>query len=161
MIRVVFVCLGNICRSPTAEGVFLDLVDRKGLTERVRIESRGTGGWHVGEPPDPRTQETALRFGVDLSGLRASQFSTYDFEVFDLILVMDEGNRRDVLRLANSDADRAKVKLLMEFAGPGFPRHVPDPYHGGPDGFVQVYQMIEAACEGLLSHLLASSSVTD
>jgi protein-tyrosine phosphatase len=127
------------------------------LQEHLIGESRGTGGWHVGQEPDERSQETALNFGVDISDLRARQFSTYDFELFDHILVMDEGNYRDVVKLASSEQERSKVKFLLDFAAPGHPKHVPDPYYGGQDGFVKVFKMIHNACEGLVTHLTKST----
>ena len=151
--KVLFVCLGNICRSPTAEGIFRNLVRESGLHHQIQVDSRGTGGWHVAEPPDPRSQETALEFGVDISDLRGAQFSTYDFEQYDLILVMDEGNHRDVLRLARDEEDRKKVDFLLSYSKVPKSRNVPDPYHGGPEGFRQVYKLIEEACHNLLHSL--------
>ncbi len=153
MIRVVFVCLGNICRSPTAEGVFRDLVIKNNLQSKIVCESRGTGPWHVGEPPDPRSQSCALQNGVDLSSLRGRQFSTYDFEVFDYILVMDESNYKDVLRQAGTEDDEKKVGYLLKYAQKPRGLNVPDPYQGGPEGFQSVFRMIEESAQGLLQHL--------
>lgn len=154
---VLFVCLGNICRSPLAEGVFRSLVARAGLADRVRVDSAGTGHWHVGEPPDPRAQACARRNGLDISDLRARQFETRDFDRFDYILAMDEANRRDILRLARNEVERKRVCLLLDYA-PDLPwREVPDPYGEGEAGFQQVFSLIAAACHnlvGAISHEL-------
>lgn len=153
MIRVLFVCLGNICRSPTAEGILRDKISKRNLKSKIHVESRGTGPWHVGEPPDSRSQETAEKFGVDISDLRGRQFSAYDYETFDLILVMDEGNYRDVIRLARNEDEERKVGYLLKYLNRPKGLNVPDPYHGGLEGFPNVFKMIEEACEGLLESL--------
>jgi protein-tyrosine phosphatase len=146
---VLFVCLGNICRSPTAEGVFRKLVADAGLTERVHIDSAGTAGYHQDAPPDARAMEAARNRGFELSGIRARRVAAEDFERFDLILAMDRDNLAD-LRNAAPDGVRAELKLLLEFsADPGNP-DVPDPYYGGRNGFEQVLDLVSEACAGLL-----------
>jgi protein-tyrosine phosphatase len=154
--RVLFVCMGNICRSPTAEGVFRRLVRDEGLDGSVEIESAGTGGWHVGEPPDARAAEAAGRRGIELDG-SARQFQPADFDSFDLILAMDEQNRRDLLALAPDAEARAKVRLFREFdpSSDGGDLDVPDPYFGGERGFEHVLDLVEAAARGLLEELRA------
>ena len=154
--RVLFVCLGNICRSPTAEGVMRRLVAESDHEGEVVVDSAGTAGWHHGDPPDRRSQHEAKRRGVDLSGLRGRQVAAHDFERFDLLLAMDGENQRELLALAPDDAARGKVRLLREFdpeAVASGDIEVPDPYYGGPDGFADVYDAIERACRGLLAHL--------
>jgi len=149
---VLFVCMGNICRSPTAEGVFRHLVREAGLHERVKIDSAGTHGYHVGSPPDERSQHHASLRGYDLSGLRARQVQFADFERFDLILAMDHDN----LALLHDDCPPRhlhKVRRLMEFAPPELGEVVADPYYGGRNGFETVLDHVEAACEGLLVHV--------
>jgi protein-tyrosine phosphatase len=154
--RLVFVCLGNICRSPTAHGVMRHLVREAGLADQISVDSAGTGDWHLGEPPDVRTQATAKRRGVALDH-RAQRFTAKDFARYDLILAMDRNNQRDLERMAPTDADRAKVRLLRSF-DPAAPKdaEVPDPYYGGAQGFEEVYDVVEAACRGLLAHLRAA-----
>ena len=150
--RVLFVCMGNICRSPTAEGVF-----RKVLTERapeldVQIDSAGTHGYHTGAPPDPRARRAAERRGVDLSALRARRVVEEDFAHFELVLAMDELNREFLLELCPVEY-RDRVRLVMEFAPHLERREVPDPYYGGSTGFEQVLDLVEEAAVGLLEHL--------
>ncbi|MGE5640561.1 MAG: low molecular weight protein-tyrosine-phosphatase [Clostridia bacterium] len=144
--RVLFVCTGNICRSPTAAGVFAQLVRDAGLQERVQVESAGTHGYHVGEPPDARAQDHARRRGYDLSALRARQVRKRDFEQFDVIVALDRGHL-EILR-ANCPAEHApKLRLLVKG------RDVPDPYYGGPDEFERVLDLVEGACLALLSEV--------
>jgi protein-tyrosine phosphatase len=154
MTRVLFVCMGNICRSPTAEGVFRRLVRDEGLEDQIEIDSAGTGGWHVGEPPDARATEAARRRGIDLGGA-ARQFSPGDFDRYDLILAMDEENRRELLRAAPDEDARAKVRLFREFdpASNGGDLDVPDPYFGGEQGFEHVLDLVDAAARGLLDEI--------
>jgi protein-tyrosine phosphatase len=160
-VRILFVCMGNICRSPTAEGVMRHIVREEGLEDAIEIDSAGTGGWHAGSPPDSRATATARRRGIVLDGA-ARQFSPEDFDSFDLILAMDAENARDLLALATSEAVAAKVRLLREFDsesdGTG-DLDVPDPYYGGPDGFEEVLDMVEAATRGLLDSLRADGAV--
>ncbi|CAN0622041.1 Low molecular weight protein-tyrosine-phosphatase [Burkholderia multivorans] len=151
-VSICFVCLGNICRSPTAEGVMRHQVEAAGLGEWIEIDSAGTGDWHVGEPPDARAQAAALARGYDLSALRARQVSAADFERFDFILAMDAANLAE-LRRRCPPAHRGKVRLLMEFASGVPAQEVTDPYFGGAQGFEQVLDQCEAACEGLLGTL--------
>jgi len=153
MIRLCFVCLGNICRSPTAEGVMLHLVEQEGLSGQILVESAGTADYHVGERPDRRSLATAKRHGVSLPS-RAQQFAREDFARFDLVLAMDTQNRDALLALAPDELARGKVLLLRSFE-PDAPLDaaVPDPYYGGPEGFEQVFAICEAACRGLLAHL--------
>lgn len=151
-VRVCFVCLGNICRSPTAEGVFAKLVADAGLRGRVEIDSAGTGAWHAGERADARARAEARRRGVELHSV-ARQVEPEDFERFDLLVAMDHGNHRDLSEMAPADA-RAEIVLLRSFdpdAPPG--AEVPDPYYGGGDGFRQVFDICEAGARGLLEHL--------
>jgi protein-tyrosine phosphatase len=153
--RISFVCLGNICRSPTAEAVMRHLVTREGLRDRIEIESAGTGSWHVGHPPDARSREEARRRGIAMDGT-ARQFEVADFFRLDLILAMDHQNAADLKALAPDEAERAKVRLLREFdppPGDGADRAVPDPYYGDGDGFRRVFDMVEEACHGLLEHI--------
>ena len=165
--HVLFVCMGNICRSPTAEAVFRDLVRREAPAAGIVIDSAGTHDYHVGEPPDPRSIAAARRRGIDMSALRARQLERADFERFDLLLVMDERNRRDALaraprvpRAAAGDAEAAveRLRLFLDYAPQlGF-REVPDPYYGGPQDFEQVLDIVEAAARGLLAALTAAPS---
>jgi protein-tyrosine phosphatase len=149
---VVFVCTGNICRSPTAEGVFLKLAGDAGLSGGIVIDSAGTHGYHVGEPPDARTREAAARRGYDLSGLRARKFQQEDFHRFDLVLAMDRDNHALLARLAQP-AQAPKLKMMMEYARRFREFDVPDPYYGGAEGFERVLDMIEDAARGLLDVL--------
>ncbi|MBK8971558.1 MAG: low molecular weight phosphotyrosine protein phosphatase [Hahellaceae bacterium] len=153
MARILFVCLGNICRSPTAEGVFRQKVAQAGLTSRIEVDSAGTSAWHIGSAPDPRSCEAAQRRGYDLSSLRARQVSPpEDFEQFDLILAMDRENLVNLQRICPAD-QLSKVKLFLDFASAGV-REVPDPYYGGAQGFDQVLDLVEAASDGVLAYLL-------
>lgn len=151
-VRVLFVCMGNICRSPTAEGVFRTLVEAAGLDGRVQIDSAGTHDYHIGNPPDARAQAAAARRGYDLSKLRARQVEQGDFAAFDYLLAMDEHNRSLLLQQCPSE-QRRKVRLLLEFATGNVPTEVPDPYYGGPQGFEQVLDLVENAAQGLLQHI--------
>jgi protein-tyrosine phosphatase len=152
-LSVCFVCLGNICRSPTAEGVMKRLVHDAGLNDRVRVASAGTGAWHLDEPADARARATAHARGVALDG-RAKQFAADDFPRFDYILSMDARVLRMLSELARTDADRARVRNFRSF-DPESPAdaEVPDPYYGGADGFERVFDICEAGCRGLLEQL--------
>jgi protein-tyrosine phosphatase len=153
--RILFVCMGNICRSPTAEGVMRALVSDRGLDGEIEIDSAGTGGWHLGDPPDDRATATAAARGVTLSGA-ARQIRQADFDDFDLILALDSSNLRDLRRIAPDRERSGKLHLLREFdpasAGDS-DLDVPDPYYGGAGGFDEVYDLVQAACSGLLDDL--------
>lgn len=153
VVRVLFVCMGNICRSPTAQGVFRHLVAQAGLSERIEVDSAGTHAYHIGEPPDPRAQQTARRHGVDLSGLRARRVRAEDFKRFDYVLAMDVENYRSLQEICPPGYE-ARLHLLMDFAPSCTEREVPDPYYGGPSGFDRVFELIEQACEGLLTDIV-------
>jgi protein-tyrosine phosphatase len=153
-IAICFVCLGNICRSPTAEGVMRDQVAAAKLGERIEIDSAGTGNWHIGEPPDPRAQQAASRRGYDLSALRGRQIAAADFEHFDLLIAMDDANVAALTRIC-PPGQRDKIRLLMEFDPQADVREVVDPYFGGDAGFETVLDQCEAACSGLLTALRA------
>ncbi len=152
-VSVCFVCLGNICRSPTAEGVFTKLVTDAGVRDRIGIDSAGTGAWHKGELADKRARQEATRRGIELHSV-ARQFVRSDFERHDLIVAMDRANVADLRALARSGVDRGKIRLFRTF-DPLSPNdaEIPDPYYGGPDGFVRVFDMCEAAGRGLLAHM--------
>jgi protein-tyrosine phosphatase len=157
--RVLFICLGNICRSPTAEGVMRALVRDAGLEDRVEIDSAGTGGWHAGEPPDARATEAAHRRGVTLTGA-ARQIVPEDFDRFDLIVAMDRENLRGLLAVAPDEEAAEKVRLLREFdPETSGDLDVPDPYYGGERGFETVLDHVQAACRGLLAELRAAERV--
>ena len=151
--KILMVCLGNICRSPTAEGVFRHRLSARGLQDRFHVDSAGTGDWHVGNPPDRRAQLAAASRGFDISMLRARQVQPDDTATFDYLIAMDRGNHRDLVRLAGENHAH-KVRLFMEFADIDTPDEVPDPYYGGDQGFDQVIDLIEAASDGLIEHLL-------
>jgi len=150
--RVLFVCLGNICRSPTAEGVLRTLAEREAPELALEVDSAGTAAYHVGQPPDPRTRAAAARRGYDLSALRARSIETADFERFDLILAMDRENLMALRRRAPAHAHE-RLRLFLEFAPDADPDEVPDPYYGGPNGFEEVLDLVETATRGLLAHL--------
>jgi protein-tyrosine phosphatase len=150
-VRILFVCLGNICRSPTAEGVLRALAAREAPELPLEVDSAGTADYHVGQPPDPRTRAAAARRGYDLSALRARTVDAADFERFDLILAMDRENLAALKRRAPSHAHE-RLRLFLEFA-PDAPEDVPDPYYGGPNGFEEVLDLVETATRGLLTHL--------
>jgi protein-tyrosine phosphatase len=152
MINVLFVCMGNICRSPTAEAVFRVKVETAGLAQDIKIDSVGTHDYHIGRPPDQRTQRAALQRGYDLSNLRGRQVELADFSNFDYVLAMDNANLSILHRLCPKEK-RERLGLFLQFAQTHREREVPDPYYGGEDGFVRVLDMVEDAATGLLSHL--------
>jgi protein-tyrosine phosphatase len=152
-IKILFVCMGNICRSPMAEGVFRHHVKQAGLDGSIASDSAGTHDYHIGEPPDPRAQRAASRRGYDLSTLRGRQVSRGDFREFDYLLAMDETNLRALESLCPSQHAH-KLKLFMEFSIAPALREVPDPYYGGEQGFERVLDLVELAAQGLLRHLL-------
>lgn len=149
MIKVLFVCLGNICRSPTAEGIFRTLVESANLHDKIQIDSAGTSNAHEGKAPDERTQKIGLDRGYDLSALRARQFVAKDLDTFDYVLVMDKQNQVDVEDLVSELEHLDKIKLLLSF-NPSAIKEVPDPYYGGEIGFHQVVDLVESACKRLL-----------
>jgi len=151
-IKVLFVCLGNICRSPTAHGIFREKVEQAGMSAIVEIESAGTSGWHIGEPPDKRTQAAALAKGYDLSDLKGRAFSASDFSYYDYILAMDEENLRSMQQLKPADYS-GHLGLFLDFSGQDAYREVPDPYYGGNQGFQTVINLVEEGCSGLLEHI--------
>ena len=149
---MLFVCLGNICRSPLAEGVFRDLVAEADLGDRVRVDSAGTGAYHVGEAPDPRSVAVALDHGVQLTGL-ARKVTANDLQSFDWVIAMDGSNRRNLETLAGPGGKR-RIRLLREFDPEGPGADVPDPYYGGAEGFEDVYQIVDRACRNLLDEIV-------
>lgn len=147
--RLLFVCLGNICRSPAADGVMRDVVEKAGLSARIEIDSAGTEGWHSGKLPDQRMRQAASTRGITLDH-RARQFKAVDLERFDLILAMDRDNERNIRALDRENRHAAKIRLFCDFCTDHSEREVPDPYYGGPEGFEHVLNLIEDGCEGLL-----------
>ena len=156
--RVLFVCLGNICRSPTAEAVMRHLLQQQHLEDQIEVDSAGIGGWHAGNPPDSRSSGVGHKRGIPLSG-QARQVATKDFDAFDLLVAMDKSNREDLWSLAPTARARAKVHLLRDF-DPKCSRHadVPDPYYGGAEGFENVFDICQTACTGLVEHLRGQSA---
>lgn len=152
MIKVLFVCLGNICRSPSAEGVFRKLVEEQQLHDHIEIDSAGTHAYHVGSAPDERAQEAARRRGIDMSKLVGRRVDEGDFYVFDYILAMDESNQYHLHEMAPPD-EIHKIKLFLDYAPQRSEREVPDPYYGGHSGFEHVLDLIEDASEGLLAEI--------
>lgn len=157
MIKVLFVCMGNICRSPTAEGVFRRQVVAAGLSDMIVIDSAGTHDYHIGKPPDNRAQQAALKRGYDLSGLRGRQVALRDFQEFDYILAMDTDNL-SYLQKNCPQQQQHKLNLLMEFSENFSQRKVPDPYYGGAQGFENVLDMVEDAATGLLQKIQSRKS---
>lgn len=154
MVNVLFVCMGNICRSPTAEGVFTQLVRERGLGDRISVDSAGTLSYHEGEPPDERSQETALKYGIDIGELRARQVCIEDFDRFHYVLAMDVQNLMELQELCPSELED-RLNLLCDYSENFSERVVPDPYYGGEDGFDNVFRMIRMASEGLLETILS------
>jgi protein-tyrosine phosphatase len=151
-ISVLFVCTGNICRSPTAEGVFRKLVQHAELEEKILIESAGTISFHTGEAPDPRTQESARKRGIDLSNLRARQINAQDFDTVDILIGLDKSHLEAMRELAPENC-KAQIRLLMDYAPQSDIKDVPDPYYGGPGGFEEVLDMIEIAATNFLQKI--------
>jgi protein-tyrosine phosphatase len=149
--KVLMVCLGNICRSPMAEGILRSAIERNGV--RVIVDSAGTSGYHSGESPDFRAIKVLNKKGIDISGLAARQFTVQDFDDFDYIYVMDTSNMMNVLNMARNDEDKKKVILIMNEVEPGMNRSVPDPYYGNLDGFEEVYDMLNKASEAIIRKL--------
>lgn len=149
--KILMVCLGNICRSPMADGLLRMKVEKEGLD--IEVDSAGTSGYHIGDAPDPRMRATAKSMGVNIDNLSARQFVQEDFDRFDLIFAMDESNRDNMLKLARNESDREKVKLILNEIYPGENRSVPDPYYGGDQGFINVFNMLDAATTKIISDL--------
>ena len=153
MVKVLFVCMGNICRSPMAEGAFQRMLEDCGLAEKIAVDSAGTHSYHIGAPPDMRGQATALRRGADLHRLRARQVTEADVAEFDYVLAMDQDNYNHLLALCQDPELRPRIQLFLDYA-PELPeREVPDPYYGGSGGFERVMDLVEAAAQGLLVHI--------
>ena len=152
-ITILFICMGNICRSPLAEGVFIHKVNQRGVADKFIIESAGTGSWHVGELPDPRSRQIAEKYGIKLPS-RSRQVSKKDLKRFSNLICMDEANRENLLKIGIPEQ---RISLLLD-ADPNCPlREVPDPYYGGEDGFETIYRLIDSACDALLDDLLTKS----
>ena len=147
--KVLMVCLGNICRSPLAE----DLLKSKVDTSNIYVTSAGTGHWHVGDQPDPRSIAVAKKNGLNITDQRGRQFKAEDFNEFDYIFVMDNSNKENVLKLAKTEEDKAKVQLILDEIFPGENVDVPDPYYGGDSGFDNVYNMLDEACEKIANRI--------
>lgn len=145
--KILMVCLGNICRSPLAEGILQNKISRLGLNWQV--DSAGTGSWHVGESPDHRSVAIARKYGIDISQQRARQFRSADLQEFDLIFAMDSSNYQNILSLANSSEEEEKVEMIMNLVQPGYNQNVPDPYYDN-DGFEQVFRMLDEACDRII-----------
>ena len=152
MIKVLFVCLGNICRSPTADGVFTKLLSDNGLSDSISVDSAGTGDWNLGKAPDQRARSAAAKRGYDLSGLRARLVRQQDFDEFDVILAMDDNNFKDLLAMS-PEHHHGKIGLFLEHAPQCGLKTLPDPYYDGADRFEYVLDLVEAASEGLLKHI--------
>ena len=152
---VLFVCLGNICRSPLAEGIFHHLVDEAGLSERFDVDSAGTGSWHLGELPDARASMVASQHGVELT-TRARQLTPEDMQRFDVVIAMDHENLRNIERMADAAGSEARIILLRAYDSDGDGEEVPDPYYGGASGFENVYGMVRRSCQMLLEELRAA-----
>ncbi len=148
--KILMVCLGNICRSPLAEGIMRHKLQSSGL-DFVEVDSSGTGGWHAGENPDPRSTAIARKYGIDISAQVARQFSPSDFDRFDRIFVMDTGNMHEVLKQVKNEGHKEKVSLILEAVAEG--ASVPDPYYGGDEGFDEVFNMLDKACDTILEEL--------
>jgi len=149
--KILMVCLGNICRSPIADGLLRKKVEEHGLD--IEVDSAGTSAHHVGEKPDERMRKTAKSFGTSIDFLRARQFTIEDFNAFDIIYAMDQSNYNNIITLAKNDADKAKVKLFLNELYPNENRAVPDPYFGGKQGFIDVYKMVDATTDKILEKL--------
>ncbi len=150
MVKVLFVCMGNICRSPTAEGVFRKILEDSALAEGIMIDSAGTHAYHIDQPPDHRAQQAAARRGIDISALRGRRATAEDIEEFDYVLAMDRENYHNLTRLKG---ERENIRLFLDYSENFEDDEVPDPYYGGPNGFERVLDMIEDACRGLLADI--------
>ncbi|WP_111881795.1 low molecular weight protein-tyrosine-phosphatase [Aequorivita sp. CIP111184] len=147
--RILMVCLGNICRSPLAEGILKSKIN----TSKVFVDSAGTGHWHIGDEPDKRSIAVGKKYNIDITNQRGRQFSAKDFDDFDMIYVMDNSNKENVLALAQTDSHKEKVRLILDEIFPGENVDVPDPYFGGESGFENVFKMLDEACEQIAERL--------
>lgn len=154
--KILMVCLGNICRSPLAEGIMQSKIEEMGLD--WTIESAGTGSWHIGEPPDGRSVETAHRHGINITGQRARQFHSDDLDEYDLIIAMDGSNYQDIHRMANLHENSPKVKMILDYSNPGQNLEVPDPYWDN-NGFEKVFHLLDEACETIIGQLINDLSI--
>lgn len=152
-IKVLFVCMGNICRSPTAEGVFNNVIQKMGKADHFLVDSAGTHAYHIGEPSDSRSQQTARGRGIDLSGIRARKVTPTDFEYFDHILAMDSDNYHILMSISPSEHQH-KVNLFLDYATDRKEQDVPDPYYGGPNGFEHVFDLVEEASKGFYQSIM-------
>jgi len=152
MKKILMVCLGNICRSPMAEGIVKAELEKAGISD-VQVDSAGTAAYHVGEPADPRAQAELRKHGIDISDERAMKLSPYHLEEYDHIFAMDRSNYSDILMLTRDDAERKKVDMFMNLSKPSKNKSVPDPYYGGDEGFRQVYQMLKESAEVLVEKI--------
>jgi len=152
VVNVLFVCLGNICRSPSAEGVFRSLVAEAGLSDRISTDSAGMGSWHIGRPPDQRAQAEAKNRGISLSDLRARRVRRSDFMNFDYVLAMDRSNHADLAAMCPRGQEH-RLAMFLDFAGDEGTREVPDPYYGGPSAFARMFDLIQTGSHGLLAHI--------
>lgn len=149
--KILMVCLGNICRSPLAEGILQSKANAIGLD--IEVDSAGTGGWHVGQSPDSRSVAVANKYGINISDQRARQFSISDFSHFDIIYAMDGSNSSDIISMASSDEEINKVRVILNEITPGINKPVPDPYYGGENGFENVYQLLDEVCDKIINNL--------
>ena len=149
--KILMVCLGNICRSPLADGLLRDKVKKEGLD--VLVDSAGTAGFHVGDAPDSRMRATARSYGVSIDSLKARQFEVQDFVDFDIIYAMDSSNYKNIIALARSEEDKLKVKMILNESHPGKDFAVPDPYYGGDKGFIEVYELLDEATDVIINNL--------
>ncbi len=150
MQKILFVCLGNICRSPLGEGIMLHFIEEKNLENRFQVDSAGTAGYHINEAPDHRTIANAKKNGVDISKLRARKFTAEDFDAFDKIYVMDESNYDNIVALAKNTTEKNKVDYLLNVLHPHQNKHVPDPYYGTEKDFEDVFQLVYKACQKII-----------
>ena len=148
-IKILMVCLGNICRSPLAEGILKSKID----SNNVYVDSAGTGHWHIGKKPDLRSIEVAKKHQLDITDQRGRQFSKQDFDDFDYIFVMDNSNKKDVLSIARNDSDKEKIHLILNEIFPNENMDVPDPYYGGSEGFQNVYRMLDLSCNSIANRI--------
>ena len=149
--RLLMVCLGNICRSPLADGILRKKIRESGL--EIEVDSAGTSSYHIGDPPDSRMSETAKKFGISIEDLTARQFVVSDFDQFDLIYAMDTSNYTNILSLARNDKDVSKVKLILNESHPGQDLNVPDPYYGGDQGFIDVFKLLDKATDVIMKNI--------